>query len=98
MNRLISLKHRLKYESSSLKSKRNRKLSKISKFKNLDSLCDTHVGSPLIKIENLQPKLIGIMSWGENCAGIGSPGIYAKIEEILEWIPETRNLFADQIL
>ena len=56
-------------------------------------LCQDNLGSPLIKTFNKTVSLVGIMSWGEDCLGEGSPGIYTKISTLLEWIPETRSLF-----
>ena len=48
--------------------------------------CQGDSGGPLICIENKQPVLYGIVSWGVGCGREGLPGLYSKVAAQLEWI------------
>ena len=45
-------------------------------------------GGPLMCNINDEPTLVGIVSWGNGCAGANSPGVYAEVanDEIMEFI------------
>ena len=41
--------------------------------------CQGESGGPLICINNNEPILYGILSWGEGCGTKGSPGVYTRV-------------------
>ena len=51
--------------------------------------CQGDSGGPLICLEDGIAVLYGVVSWGKNCAREGSPGIYANIFKLKEWIQKT---------
>ncbi|KAI9914705.1 hypothetical protein PsorP6_007082 [Peronosclerospora sorghi] len=53
--------------------------------KNIDS-CQGDSGGPLILEEPFEDVLIGVVSWGEGCGRPGSPGVYAKVSIVTEWL------------
>lgn len=44
--------------------------------------CSGDSGGPLTAAD----KLIGVISWGYNCALPGYPGVYARVSAVREWI------------
>ena len=48
--------------------------------------CQGDSGGPLIKNEKSSKKLIGIVSWGIECAKVGYPGVYTRLGNYLPWI------------
>jgi len=51
--------------------------------------CSGDSGGPLIKIEENYKKVIGLISWGIECAKVGYPGVYTRLGPYLEWIVNT---------
>lgn len=43
-------------------------------------------GGPLICLEEKNPTIFGIVSWGTGCAKDGFPGLYAKVSSVTDWI------------
>ena len=54
--------------------------------------CQGDSGGPLICIENKQPVIYGVVSWGVGCGREGLPGLYSKISSQLEWIQSITGL------
>lgn len=52
--------------------------------------CQGDSGGPLV----YNNQLLGIVSWGWGCAKSSSPGIYASVPELREWILQTRETYA----
>jgi len=52
----------------------------------LKDACQGDSGGPLVFDKNNRLTQIGVVSWGENCAKEGKPGVYAKVENFLDWI------------
>lgn len=52
--------------------------------------CQGDSGGPLICVENDQPVLYGVTSWGHGCARENSPGVWAKLVNYLDWITLSR--------
>jgi len=48
--------------------------------------CQGDSGGPLISYENTQSNLIGVVSWGDQCAAVGKAGIYTKVQNYYSWI------------
>ena len=40
--------------------------------------------------------MIGVASWGKGCGQIGEPGIFAKVDHVLNWIHDTIDEFTDE--
>ena len=51
--------------------------------------CSGDSGGALIKIEDDFKQLIGLISWGIECAKVGYPGVYTRLGPYLEWIVNT---------
>ncbi|KAH8404388.1 hypothetical protein KR222_008677, partial [Zaprionus bogoriensis] len=52
--------------------------------------CQGDSGGPLV----YNNQLLGIVSWGWGCAKSSSPGIYASVPDLRDWIIQTREIYA----
>lgn len=52
--------------------------------------CQGDSGGPLVRRRGSQSELVGIVSFGYGCAQAGSPGVYTKVANYIDWIE--RNL------
>ena len=54
--------------------------------------CTGDSGGPLICRTNLNDPysftLTGVVSWGFECAQVGTPGVYTRVSSYLDWIKE----------
>jgi trypsin len=48
--------------------------------------CQGDSGGPLVVDNGTDKVLVGVVSWGKNCACPGFPGVYAKVSNFLPWI------------
>jgi trypsin len=55
--------------------------------------CQGDSGGPLLAEHNGQLQLVGITSWGEECAQKGSAGVYTRVSAYKEWISTQINLY-----
>jgi trypsin len=52
--------------------------------------CQGDSGGPLVVFDSHnEPVQIGVVSWGEGCAGANKYGIYSKVSAAYEWIQKT---------
>jgi len=51
--------------------------------------CNGDSGGPLACYLNEEPILIGIVSWGVECARHGTYGVYTRVSRYLRWINQT---------
>ena len=50
--------------------------------------CSGDSGGPLTCVRDGQPVLVGLVSWGLECANEGEPGIYTNVFPFVDWIEE----------
>ena len=48
--------------------------------------CQGDSGGPFVCVENDQPVLYGVTSWGYGCGDANSPGVWAKVSTYTKWI------------
>jgi len=49
--------------------------------------CNGDSGGPLfVDDDDGSVVQVGIVSWGIGCAGVGAPGVYARVSEIIPWV------------
>ena len=50
--------------------------------------CQGDSGGPLTCVRDGQPVVVGLVSWGLECANEGEPGIYTNVFSYIDWIEE----------
>ena len=50
--------------------------------------CYGDSGGPLTTLARGRSVLVGVVSWGRECARPQWPGVYSKVDTVLEWIRE----------
>ena len=53
--------------------------------------CQGDSGGPLIVNIERKLTLVGVTSWGYGCGIEGSPGVYTKVANYIDWIENTRQ-------
>jgi len=53
--------------------------------------CQGDSGGPMICVEDNQPVLRGVVSWGIGCARSGLYGVYTRTSSFIDWIQNTIN-------
>jgi len=48
--------------------------------------CQGDSGGPLVVKDSTKYYQVGVVSWGNGCAGKNSPGVYARVTKFLSWI------------
>ena len=53
--------------------------------------CQGDSGGPLVVIAGHKFTLAGITSWGYGCGVLGSPGVYTKVANYIDWIKDAKQ-------
>jgi len=48
--------------------------------------CQGDSGGPLTIGTGTTARLVGVVSWGQGCARLGYPGVYARVSEVQSWV------------
>lgn len=56
--------------------------------------CQGDSGGPLTYTTGTPARtyVVGVVSWGEGCAWEGKPGVYARVNHVLDWINEQMSI------
>lgn len=59
--------------------------------------CANDSGGPAVSALGATPTLVGLTSWGFECAGADQPGVYVRVSRFLDWIGQTTGIHLNQI-
>ncbi len=57
-------------------------------FKKIFLLTPFYIAGPLTYNDGDLTYLVGVVSWGFGCADRATPGVYARVASVLDWIKE----------